>query len=428
MVGAGITGLTAAWALRAHDVVVLEAGSHVGGRMRSEQVEGCPMELGAQFLSSHYTFVPRLAAELGLVLAPVASGTAVRQDGVTRRFTADRPWSQFSAGLLPWSAAPRAAAGLLRVAVSAAKRSTSDLTHWRKEDLRTADEWSRAVLGRDVTDRVLAPTLNGFYFQELAESSAALPAAVAAFGTRPGATLTIPGGLGRLTEALAQRVDVRLETPVVSVSREGGRAVVTTHDTRLIADRVLVALPGAAALAIAVGASAQEARLMSTPYSNGLLVGLPLDRALQKHQLSNAYGVLVHPREPTPIAAVAVASRAHPDLGDRDLLTVMFCDPAARQLAAASDAQVTATAIDALAHLDPTLTPVLPSDAGRARVVRHAQAMPTCPPGHAGAVAAYRTGRSGDPLILAGDYLGFPWTDSAAATGTWAAGAAVSGQ
>jgi hypothetical protein len=51
-----------------------------------------------------------------------------------------------------------------------------------------------------------------------------------------------------------------------------------------------------------------------------------------------------------------------------------------------------------------------------------AQAMPSVPVGHARAVTAYRSGLTrADPVVLAGDYLGFPWTDSAAFNGRWAA-------
>ena len=48
--------------------------------------------------------------------------------------------------------------------------------------------------------------------------------------------------------------------------------------------------------------------------------------------------------------------------------------------------------------------------------------MPTVPVGHGAAVAAYWAGLSRDArVVLAGDYLGFPWSDSAAANGERAA-------
>ncbi|WP_328817951.1 FAD-dependent oxidoreductase [Nonomuraea cypriaca] len=52
------------------------------------------------------------------------------------------------------------------------------------------------------------------------------------------------------------------------------------------------------------------------------------------------------------------------------------------------------------------------------RVVRWNQAMPSVPVGHARAVMAYRSEVSpAEAVLLAGDYLGFPWTDSAAFNG-----------
>ncbi|SCG58416.1 oxygen-dependent protoporphyrinogen oxidase [Micromonospora halophytica] len=392
--------------------------------MRSQLVDGVPMELGAQFLSSHYTVVPRLAREMGLALRPVAPGTAVVRGGALRHFRSDRPHTQMTGGVLPWRSAPRAAAGLVRVASLASGRATSDITAWRDLDDRSGSEWSRRVLGPAVTERLLEPTIHGFYFQSLSDNAAALAAAVSAFGARPGSTLTIDGGLGRLTEALADRLDVRLGRPVLAVARAGRKAVVTTESGDVVADRVIIAVPGAAALAMVSDPTTAERDLMATPYSSGLLVGVPLPRPLHSTQLAASYGVLVHPGERTPIAAVAVASRAHPGTATGDLLTVMLTHESATTLAAADDHRVAATAVAALAELDPTLRSILPTALSGTLVVRHPQAMPTCPLGHSAAVASYRrcrASRPDDPVVLAGDYLGFPWTDSAAATGIWAA-------
>jgi oxygen-dependent protoporphyrinogen oxidase len=298
-------------------------------------------------------------------------------------------------------------------------------------DDEPAAAWALRTLGADVTQRLLEPTVNGFYFQSMAANSAVLPAAVAAFGARPGRTLTIEGGLGRLPQALADHLDVRLGRPVRAVSRSGGQAVVTTDSGDIRADRVIIAVPGPAASAMLRGADQVERSLMSTPYSSGLLVGIPLPRPLHAGQLGHAYGVLVHPEEPTAVAALAVASRAHRRTTTGDLVTVMLTHRSATELAAADDHAVAATALGALEALDPQLRGALPSHPGRARVVRHPHAMPFCPRGHAATVGVYRTRRHtthrDDPVVLAGDYLGFPWTDSAAATGVWAARAATAG-
>lgn len=426
VVGSGISGLAAAWTLRHEDVRVLEASNEVGGRMRSEVVGGHLMEIGAQFLSSHYEVIPRLAKALGLVPTAISPGSAIVNNGTLRRFRADRPLSQFTGGVLPWHAGPKAASGLLNVRKTSRHRSTSDLSQWADLDNELGHEWAVRVLGPDVADRVLAPTLNGLYFQSIHDCSATLPAAVSAFGARIGSTMTLPGGLGELTQRLAEHLDVRLGTRVTAVRRAGRQVRVTTTAGEELVDRVVLAVPASAAQTILADPTDIERHLMATPYSRGLLVGIPLDEPLHPKQLGTAYGVVVHPNEPSPIAAVAVASRAHLSSGRGDLLTVMLNDATAAEMYEADDVAVFEVAVKALFDIDDSLSSCLPTDPALARFVRHREAMPTCPPGHATRIRDYRQGPPLGPVILAGDYLGFPWTDSAAATGIWAAQTALS--
>lgn len=442
VVGAGISGLSAAWTLlgrtdssraarvngvQAHEVQVLGANDEVGGRIRTELVSGHAMELGAQFLSSQYEVVPQLVEAMDLDTSRIESGTGVVQGGTLRRFRSDRPLSQFTGGVLPWRAGPRAAVGLARVWAECRDRPLSDLTQWTDQDDERGSAWATRVMGPDVADRLLGPTVNGFYFQSLDESSAALPAAVVAFGVRAGSTLTIAGGLGQLTRRLADRLDVRLRTPVTSVRREGQQVRVTTPEGIQLADRVVLAVPGQAAQAILSDATDDEQALMAAPYSRGLVVGLPLGEPLRADQLAASYGVVVHPGEPIPIAGVAVASRAHPASGPGDLLTVMLDAAAAAELYAADHATIVGETTEALLSIDPSLNPLISLDPRSVRVVRHREAMPTCPIGHAARVTAHRHSPTPGPVVLAGDYLGFPWADSAAGTGVWAAHAALGG-
>lgn len=76
-----------------------------------------------------------------------------------------------------------------------------------------------------------ALTVHGLFFQELAANSAALPAALTAFLARGSAALTLRGGLGRPTAALAADLDVEYGVRVECVRRPespAGGVVLTT--------------------------------------------------------------------------------------------------------------------------------------------------------------------------------------------------------
>ena len=90
----------------------------------------------------------------------------------------------------------------------------------------------------------------------------------------------------------------------------------------------------------------------------------------------------------------------------------------------ADGAMVRTAAID-------TAAPWLPGLARRvtdSQVVRWQEALPYVTAGHAAAVQRYRDRLpAGSPVVLAGDYLGFPWSDPAAFNGRWAAGRLIAG-
>ncbi|WP_311543052.1 flavin monoamine oxidase family protein [Streptomonospora wellingtoniae] len=74
MVGAGLCGLVAAARLRraGADVVVVEAGSEVGGRTRSRRLGGRAVDVGGELVGRDYTRLRGLVAALGLRLEPAA--------------------------------------------------------------------------------------------------------------------------------------------------------------------------------------------------------------------------------------------------------------------------------------------------------------------------------------------------------------------
>ena len=71
IVGGGIAGLAAAWRLRHRDVLLLEAGDRLGGRMRSDPGGEYWLNYGAHLFPAPGSLVDRMARECGLETVPV---------------------------------------------------------------------------------------------------------------------------------------------------------------------------------------------------------------------------------------------------------------------------------------------------------------------------------------------------------------------
>lgn len=102
VIGAGVTGLTAAWRLAeaGQEVVVLEARDRVGGRLRTDVTDqaGSPasFEIGGQWVSPDQDALIALLAELDLPTYPRhrdGDSLYVGRDRVARRFAEDLPVS-----------------------------------------------------------------------------------------------------------------------------------------------------------------------------------------------------------------------------------------------------------------------------------------------------------------------------------------------
>ena len=74
IVGGGIAGLSAAWRLRHRDVLLLEAGDRLGGRMRSDPCGEYWLNYGAHLFPAPGSLVDGMARECGLETVPVTGG------------------------------------------------------------------------------------------------------------------------------------------------------------------------------------------------------------------------------------------------------------------------------------------------------------------------------------------------------------------
>ncbi|MCB9453281.1 MAG: FAD-dependent oxidoreductase [Anaerolineaceae bacterium] len=426
VIGAGIAGLAAAFTLHQAGlkVTVLEAGSRVGGRMTTDVIDGFIMDRGAQFLSNLYTsLIPLIrAAGLEADLRPISPCVATVRNHLPRRICRQNPLQMVSNGLLsPGDLARLGRFGFLSSDGREMRRLPLDnYAGWAEYDHTDAAVWCAARLGETVTEYILEPALQAYYFQPPEGTSEALARVLMGFNFNlANETLTLVRGLGSLPEALAAGLDVRLHTPAQQIEplAEGVRVATASGD--FVAQWVVLAATTSAVSRIYTPMDATERELLTTGYSSTLVINLAIapDWPLPE-KLRQVYGLAVPRKERDLIAAVAIESNKEPGRAPSgELLNVMLADEAGAVLLHESDA-------DVVARILPELERYFPGVGRHIRfthIIRWAEAEPRSPVGRSRAIAAYRRSRDEQRVLLAGDYMGMPFTDGAAETGIWAA-------
>lgn len=227
IVGAGLAGLVAARTLERNGVsaVVLEAADGVGGRVRSDMVDGFVLDRGFQVLLTGYPEIHRHLDIAALDLRAFEPGALVWREG--RGTVVGDPFRRPRTLVSTATASIGSVADKARIALLRAKLLRSDPRDLlRGDDIptlsalrglgfssRMIDRFFRPLVGGIQLDPSLATSRRMFdvIFRTLADGDSAVPA----------------GGMGMISHQLASRLvrtPVHLDTPVVSV--EPGRVVV----------------------------------------------------------------------------------------------------------------------------------------------------------------------------------------------------------
>lgn len=223
IVGAGLAGLCCARTLLAggHRVLVLEASDAVGGRVRTDRVDGHLIDRGFQVLLTAY---PEAQAQLDLAaldLRAFEPGALVHLDGGLHSIADPlrRPGSIWKTLRAPVGGlADKLRIGWLRLTLGRA--SLEDLL--TRPSVSTADRLAELGLGAGITNAFFRPFYGGVLLDRgLSTSSRMFDYTFACF-TRGNAVVPA-GGMQRIAEQLASGLPpdaLRLDQPVLASDRD----------------------------------------------------------------------------------------------------------------------------------------------------------------------------------------------------------------
>lgn len=266
VVGAGLAGLTVARYLQRAglQVIVLEAGPVVGGRVATDTVDGFLLDRGFQVLNTSY---PALRRELdlhALDLREFVPGVAIRgTDGALHRLVDPRraptqAWRTVFDGLL----APAAKLAVLRLSARAALGDVGSLLAGAERS--AAAELSAAGLDGPATEEFLRPFLAGIFGDRDLQTSARFLTLVWRSLARGASTLP-SRGMAALPTQIAARLapaTVQCGQPVLGVAP--GR--VRTADREITARAVVVATDPPMARTLLPGLDVPLMRGLTTYY------------------------------------------------------------------------------------------------------------------------------------------------------------------
>lgn len=267
IVGAGLSGLAAARHLTHHGVeaLVLEGSDAVGGRVRTDVVDGFRLDRGFQLYNPAYPEGARVLDHRALDLKPFVAGARIVVDRGGRRRVervADprRKPSWAVPSLRAHIGSPLSTARFGAYAVSCAVRSVPSLH--REPDVTSEEALRRAGADGTLIETVLRPFLSGVFLDaELSTSRRFLDVVLKSFVR---GTPAVPAlGMQRIPEQLAAGLDIRLGHRVAAVSARGVEVVGGDAQP---AEAVIVATDPTAAADLVAGVRAPAARSVTTWY------------------------------------------------------------------------------------------------------------------------------------------------------------------
>ena len=341
VIGGGISGLVGARTLRRARpearIVLLESDERLGGKIRTETIDGVRFEAGADSFLTRDTFLLELCGELGLaddLIPPAIFGAEIATGGRRHRMGGDY--------FLGVPASPRAILTSSVLSTAGKIRALGDLFlpgPLTGPDVAIGDFVARRF-GHETLDRLVDPILAGTRagdprrislaaaapaLDRIARSGRSVTLALRKERNRASSDVAAPvfvglrDGMSTLVDALvADLVSVELRTsgPVRVLALDGGRAIVKTDTDDVEADGVLVTVPAHVAGGLMVSVAPEASReLSSIRYATVVSIAFVFDAGLIDLP-PGASGLLIPSSEDKTLAAGTWFSAKWPHAAD----------------------------------------------------------------------------------------------------------------
>jgi monoamine oxidase len=417
VVGAGIAGLVAARELAANgfSTLLVERHQHVGGRIQTERKPGVHLEHGGIFHTHRYPATRRLIAEMGLadevVVTEGGFHSAVRQRGGWKHVDYGSLAGPLRFPALGW----KDRFSVLRAALPALRARPSDLG-----DLTTLAALDTKPANQGLTPRAATYFTAGPHEFLWGTPSERLSYAMLALQLHVfrGQLREIKGGTGRLTDAIAAGLPVRLGVRVERVEPTPDAAVVhlSGGERALRAGAVVLACPADASAAIWPHAPTEvREHLASIGYSRIDYVYLRTREPLRANHRGRPVGIEVITEPEVGGMTIGGIYYAN-DWADEGGLLLVTASPSAD--AGRLDDRELADRLQADAE---KLHPELIGQVAERVVMRHYPYTPVFGPGSVHRLAAARRHLPAGRVDLAGDHMTAPWVEGAIRSGQLAA-------
>ena len=354
IVGGGVSGLAAAYALaRAREsgalieAHLIEAGSRLGGVIRTEHIEGCIVEAGPDSFLTAKPEAAELCRELGLGDALLGSNDSSRKTYILRHgrlvampdglmmLVPTRIWPMVTTPLLPLTAKLKAAGEWFMQPPDEKRGGITD---------ESVESFITRHFGRAMLENIAEPLLAGVYggdskrlsarsvltrFWEMERRRGSLTRSVlaaqkqraAAANSKPSSTpplfTTLSGGMETMVAAIQKSLaplTIHLNHRVAGIAPAPPNAsrrwqVKCDGGTILEADAIILALPAAESARLLDATAAPLAKFLgSISYASALIVSLAFDNSIDA-MLPPGFGFLVPQKENRNLLACTFVHR-----------------------------------------------------------------------------------------------------------------------